>query len=121
MSPSIKESRAEQSQQTIAAGEYSKSSKKPKSRFPKVEGLNLKQIKEYSLLGEVGLDDLIPKAFVHHFIRRDESGNHEMPVVYKDHINAHGFGKEYVNELRAKKGYTFAKQLKEPMHKSKYV
>lgn len=81
----------------------------------------MKQIKEYSLLGEIGLDDLIPKAFVHHFIRRDEDGNHEMPVVYKDHINAHGFGKDYINELRARKGYTFAKQLKEPMHKSKYV
>ena len=67
------------------------------NRFPKVEGLTNKQIKEYSLLGEMGLDSLIPKHFLGHFSRRDPDGNHQMPVVYKDHINAHGFGADFID------------------------
>lgn len=61
-------------------------------RYPKVEGLKPKQIKEYSILGEMGLNDLIPKSFLHHFNRRDEDGNHTMPANYSDFVNGHGFG-----------------------------
>ena len=46
------------------------------SKFKKVEGLNIKQVKEYSLLGEMGLDDLIPIPFRNKFTKRDEHGNH---------------------------------------------
>ena len=78
-------------------------------------------MKEYSLLGEMGLDDLIPIPFRHKFTKRDEHGNHSMPVVYKDHINAHGYGSKFIDEIRAKKGHAFAKAIKEPMTKAKYV
>ena len=41
--------------------------------------------------------------------------------MYKDHINAYGFGGQFIDELRAKKGPSFAKIIKEPMTKAKYV
>ena len=40
----------------------------------------------------MGLDSLIPAAFRTIFAKRDEDGNFKMPTVYKDHINAHGYG-----------------------------
>ena len=43
-------------------------------------------------MGEMGLDSLIPAAFRTIFAKRDEDGNFEMPSIYKDHINAHGYG-----------------------------
>lgn len=91
------------------------------SRFPKVEGLTNKQIKEFALLGEMGMDELIPSMYLKHFTRRDEHGNHEMPVIYKDHVNAHGFGCKYIDELRAKKGPAFAKAVKDHVTKAKYI
>ena len=94
---------------------------KAKSRYPKVDGLPSKQIKEYTLLSEMGLDELVPIALRHIFSKRDENGNHSLPIVYKDQINAHGFGGQFIDELRAKKGPSFAKAIKEPMTKAKYV
>ena len=44
-----------------------------------------------------------------------------MPVIYKDHINAYGYGSNFIDELRAKQGYTFAKSIKEPVNKAKYT
>ena len=70
-----------------------------------------KEIKEYVTLAEMGFDSLIPPEFVNRFTKRDDFGNHKMPVQYKDHINAHGFGSQFIDELRQKKGYMFGKLI----------
>ena len=44
-----------------------------------------------------------------------------MPVIFKDHINAYGYGSNFIDELRQKKGYSFAKLIKEPVNKAKYT
>ena len=69
----------------------------------------------------MGCDSLIPTCYHKHFSKRDEHGNHEMPVIYRDHINAHGFGAQFIEELRSKKGPHFAKAITEHMTKAKYV
>ena len=69
----------------------------------------------------MGLDEFLPKHLQATFSRRDADGNHQMPIVYKDHINAHGYGAQFIDELRSKKGHAFAKVIKEPMNKAKYV
>ena len=69
----------------------------------------------------MGLDDLIPTTFRAQFSTRDADGNHIMPAIYKDHINAYGYGSKFIDDLRQQKGYTFAKVIEEPMNKAKYV
>ena len=69
----------------------------------------------------MGLDDLVPLGYRHIFSKRDADGNHQLSAIYKDHINAHGLGSQFIDELRAKKGPSFARVLKEPMTKAKYV
>ena len=92
-----------------------------KANLPVVEGLPVHRIKEYKILGEMGLDDLIPLNFRTQFTIRDTDGNYQMPVVYKDHINSHGYGAEFIDQLRVKKGHTFARSVKSPVVKAKYI
>ena len=69
----------------------------------------------------MGLDSLIPVVYRSLFAKRDEDGNFTMPVIYKDHINGHGYGMQFIDELRAKKGPGFARVIKEHTTMSKYV
>ena len=48
----------------------------------------------------MGLDELVPSLYRARFSKRDEDGNHVMPAIYKDYINAYGYGASYVDELR---------------------
>ena len=47
--------------------------------YPKINGLDAKQVKEFTLLGELGLDQLIPFEFRHFFSKREPDGSIEMP------------------------------------------
>ena len=44
-----------------------------------------------------------------------------MPAPYRDHVNAHGFGVQFIDELRVRKGPGFARSIKEPLNKAKYM
>ena len=87
------------------------------SSFKKIEGISEDNIKEYTLLASMGLDDLIPKQFQSHFSRSDS----KVDDVFKDQVNEHGFGNSFIDEIRRKYGLAFAMLLKDAKTRGSYV
>ena len=84
-----------------------------KRKFPKIEGLKSCKVKEYTYLGEIGLEELVPDEYRSIFSKRDCDGNFVLAEKYEEILNAKGYGKRFIDQLRRKKGDKFLLMLKE--------
>ena len=81
-----------------------------------------RQIKEYTLLGDLGFEEFIPEEHRQIFIKREKDGTFFLPLQFNSYVNSHGFGMQFVEEMNDKgnKGTALFKALKEPLNKTKY-
>ena len=68
---------------------------------PNIDGMRPDLAKEYMMLGAMGLDDLVPKAY-HSFFSANSPGGGivKSAETFKDLVNSYGFGASFIRELK---------------------